>query len=98
MSSAHGAGLMLLPVLAVGATAMPGMPSMAAGGSPLAALTGLAAAGVHTLAMFTVMAACAFLVYEFVGVNVLRRAWFNVDKLWAGVMVGAGALTIALTA
>jgi hypothetical protein len=103
MSSAHGAGLMLLPVLAAGAVAthapMPGMPSTAATtGSPLAALTGLAAAGVHTLAMFAVMAACAVLVYEFVGVNVLRRAWFNVDKLWAGIMVGAGALTIALTA
>ncbi|MEV6849988.1 hypothetical protein [Actinoplanes sp. NPDC051411] len=98
MSSAHGAGLMLLPVLAVGVRPMPGMPSMAATGSPLAALTGLAAAGVHTLAMFTVMAACAVLVYEFVGVNVLRRAWFNMDRLWAGVMVGAGALTIALTA
>jgi hypothetical protein len=66
-------------------------------GTPAAALTGLAAAGVHTIAMFAVMAACAFVVYEFVGVNVLRRAWFNVDRLWAGVMVGAGALTIALT-
>ncbi len=36
--------------------------------------------------------------YGFVGVNILRRAWFNMDRLWAGVMVGAGALTIALTA
>jgi hypothetical protein len=100
MSSAHGAGLMLLPVLAVGAAAhaMPGMPSTATTGSPLAALTGLAAAGVHTLAMFAVMGTCALLVFEFVGVNVLRRAWFNMDRLWAGVMVGAGALTIALTA
>ena len=60
--------------------------------------TGLAAAGVHTIAMFTVMAMCALLVYEFVGVSILRKAWFNMDRLWAGVMVGAGALTIALTA
>jgi len=44
------------------------------------------------------MATCALLVYEFVGLNVLRRAWFNMDKLWAAVMVAAGALTIALTA
>jgi hypothetical protein len=36
-------------------------------------------------------------VYSLVGLSVLRRAWFNVDRLWAGVMVGAGALTIALT-
>jgi hypothetical protein len=48
--------------------------------------------------MFAVMATCAILVYEYIGLNVLRRAWFNVDKLWAAVMVGAGALTIALTA
>ncbi|AEV87517.1 membrane protein [Actinoplanes sp. SE50] len=103
MSSAHGAGLMLLPVLTT--TPVPGashaghaMPGAGAGGSPLAALTGLAAAGVHTVAMFTVMAGCALLVYEFLGVNILRRAWFNVDRLWAGVLVAAGALTIAITA
>ncbi|MEU4218854.1 hypothetical protein AB0F10_26245, partial [Actinoplanes sp. NPDC026623] len=62
------------------------------------ALDGLLAAGVHTVAMFAVMATCALLVYEFVGLGVLRRAWFNVDRLWAAVMVAAGALTIALTA
>jgi hypothetical protein len=105
MSSAHGAGLMLLPVLAAGSAGaithdhMPGMLSGAgARGTPAAALGGLAAAGVHTIAMFTVMATCAVLAYEFVGVNILRRAWFNMDKVWAGVMVAAGALTIALTA
>jgi hypothetical protein len=105
MSSAHGAGLMLLPVLAAGsatAVAHDRMPGMTAAsgvdGTPAAALEGLAAAGVHTIAMFAVMATCAVLVYEFVGVNVLRRAWFNMDKVWAGVMVAAGALTIALTA
>lgn len=103
MSSAHGAGLMLLPVLTTTAVAGAGMhhhlavPS-AGTGTPAAALTGLAAAGVHTLAMFAVMGTCAMVVYTFVGVAILRRAWFNVDKLWAGVMVGAGALTIALTA
>ena len=100
MSSAHGAGLMLLPVLATSAVAAHAghLDHRLATDTPGAALSGLAAAGVHTLAMFTVMAACAVLVYEFVGVNILRRAWFNMDRLWAGVMVGAGALTIALTA
>lgn len=99
MSSAHGAGLMLLPVLAT--TTVAGhmaheTPTTRLDGTPAAALEGLAAAGVHTLAMFAVMAACAIAVYEFVGVNVLRRAWFNMDRLWAAVMVAAGALTIAL--
>ncbi|MET0423750.1 MAG: hypothetical protein ABW046_07750 [Actinoplanes sp.] len=101
MSSAHGAGLMLLPVLATTWVLTQMDLRLRAGrldGTPAAALTGLGAAGVHTLAMFAVMTACAVLVYEFVGVNILRRAWFNMDKVWAGVMVGAGALTIALTA
>ncbi|MGW4947065.1 hypothetical protein ACWEOZ_36395 [Actinoplanes sp. NPDC004185] len=106
MSSAHGAGLMLLPVLATTTTAQQGghaghlAAAAPAGlaGTPAAALDGLLAAGVHTVAMFAVLATCAVLVYEFVGLSVLRRAWFNVDKLWAAVMVAAGALTIALTA
>ena len=67
-------------------------------GAPVAALDGLAAAGVHTIAMLTVMAACALIVYQFVGVSILRTAWFNMDRVWAAVMVGTGALTIALTA
>jgi hypothetical protein len=97
VSSAHGAGLMLLPVLAT--TPMPGHTAHQAGAPAAAgALTGLAAAGVHTIAMVAVMAGCALVVYEFVGVDMLRRAWFNVDRLWAAVMVSAGALTIALTA
>jgi hypothetical protein len=96
VSSAHGAGLMLLPVLAT--EPMPAGHLDHAMAAPAAgALTGLAAAGVHTVAMLTVMGTIALVVYEFVGVGVLRRAWFNVDRLWAAVMVGAGALTIALT-
>lgn len=104
MSSAHGAGLMLLPVLATTSEQPAGhsghlaTAAAGAGGTPAAALEGLLAAGAHTVAMFAVLAACAVLVYEFVGLSVLRRAWFNVDKLWAAVMVAAGALTIALTA
>ena len=95
VSSAHGAGLMLLPVLAT--EPMPGHVGHAMAAPAAGALTGLAAAGIHTLSMLAVMGTVALLVYEFVGVGVLRRAWFNVDRLWAAVMVGAGALTIALT-
>jgi len=99
MSSAHGAGLMLLPVLALNAPMTHDGMSMTTtkAGTPLAALSGLGAAGVHTIAMFAVMGTCAILIYEYVGLKVLRRGWFNMDKVWAGVMVGAGALTIALT-
>ncbi|MFI5491647.1 hypothetical protein [Actinoplanes sp. NPDC051859] len=100
MSSAHGAGLMLLPVLATTPvlTAGHGSHAAALAAAPAGALTGLLAAGMHTVAMFAVLGVCAVVVYEFAGLKVLRTAWFNVDKLWAAVMVAAGALTIALTA
>ncbi|MDP9796521.1 hypothetical protein J2S43_005033 [Catenuloplanes nepalensis] len=95
MSSAHGAGLMLLPVLATAppAGAHEGHAVAAAGGD---ALTGLLAAGVHTLAMFGAAAVVAALVHEVVGLRILRTAWFNLDRLWAGVLIAAGLLTIAV--
>ncbi|SBT42547.1 hypothetical protein [Micromonospora auratinigra] len=94
MSSAHGAGLMLLPVLLAepAVTAGPHAGHLAA--APAGALTGLAAAGVHTVAMLAVALAVAVVVYEVLGVGVLRRAWFNVDRLWAGVLVAAGVVTL----
>ena len=94
MSSAHGAGLMLFPVLL-------GLPGPA-GGEDLANLAAaeagaLQAAGavvVHTGAMLAVMAAVALLVYERLGVGVLRRAWINLDRLWASAVVVAGVATL----
>jgi hypothetical protein len=92
MSSAHGAGLMLLPVLV--AEPVPGGHSGHLAAAPVGALLGLAAAGVHTVAMLGVALAVALLVYQVLGVGVLRRAWFNVDRLWAGVLVAAGLVTL----
>ncbi|MCG5436811.1 hypothetical protein [Micromonospora foliorum] len=92
MSSAHGAGLMLLPVLV--AEPVPGGHSGHLAAAPVGALSGLAAAGVHTVAMLGVALAVALLVYHVLGVGVLRRAWFNVDRLWAGVLVAAGVVTL----
>ncbi|WTZ28286.1 hypothetical protein OG344_18390 [Microbispora sp. NBC_01389] len=84
MSSMHGAGLMLLPVL----TRMPASHH----GHALSG--GLFVAGVHTLAMFLTATVVAVVVYEFLGVAVLRRAWFNLDRMWAFALVGAGVLTL----
>ncbi|WP_127502271.1 hypothetical protein [Actinoplanes solisilvae] len=99
VSSAHGAGLMLLPVLATTPTSMPAghhEHMMGASAPATGALTGLAAAGVHTLAMVAVQGLCALIVYQFVGLGILRRAWFNVDRLWAAVMVAVGALSVTI--
>ncbi|MEV4762197.1 hypothetical protein AB0J89_06130 [Micromonospora chokoriensis] len=92
MSSAHGAGLMLLPVLV--AEPVSGGHSGHRAAAPVGALTGLAAAGVHTVAMLGTAVVVAMLVYQVLGVGVLRRAWFNVDRLWAGVLVAAGLVTL----
>jgi hypothetical protein len=49
---------------------------------------------VHSLAMLLVMGAVAIVVYEQLGVGVLRRAWLNVDLLWAIALVAAGIVTL----
>ena len=44
--------------------------------------------------MFVVMTAAAVVVYEKVGVAVLRRAWINMDVVWAVTIVVAGVAAI----
>jgi len=102
MASAHGAGLMLIPLfLRLSSTEQ--MHGAHVHSTHLAAMDGsatvfadLALVGLHTLTMFAVMAAVAFVVYEKLGVLILKRAWFNVDILWAGALVGAGVITLAV--
>jgi hypothetical protein len=48
----------------------------------------------HVAAMLAVMGLVAVVVYEKVGGNVLRRAWINLDHLWAAAFVAAGAVTL----
>jgi hypothetical protein len=88
MSSAHGAGLMLAPVLL-------GMP-VAGGYHSLSeiSLQAALAATVHVTAMLAVMAVVAIVVYEKVGLGILRRGWFNLDLGWSLVLVGSGAVTL----
>ena len=87
MSTAHGAGLMLFPVLV-------GMP---AGGGSMVMPTSVAVVLVHTLAMVAVAGATALVVYQSVGVGILRTGWFNMDRAWSYVL-GAGAAATLLVA
>ena len=48
----------------------------------------------HVGAMLIVMGAVALLVYDKLGVRVLRKAWINSDHLWAASFVLAGAITL----
>ena len=88
MSSAHGAGLMLAPVLL---------------GWPVAgsyhslrdiSLQAAAAATIHVAAMLFVMGVVSVVVYEKVGLRILRRGWVNMDLGWSFVMIASGAITL----
>jgi hypothetical protein len=97
MSSAHGAGLMVAPVLiGVGAAdaAANDHALEAAGGGGAELLTGAVGLLLHVVAMVAVMAFVALLVYDRVGVAVLRKAWINLDGVWAVAFVVAGVLTL----
>ncbi len=95
MASAHGAGLMLFPIL-LGMT-----PHSAHSAHQMAAAhaahTVWQAAGVvivHTGAMVIVMGAIAIVVYDYVGLAILRSAWINLDTIWAGALVAAGLVSL----
>jgi hypothetical protein len=93
MSTAHGAGLMLFPVL-VGLPGTGGHDHASEVLSGVSAVTDVAAVLVHTTAMLVAMGLVAILVYDKLGLGVLRKAWLNLDRLWAVAVVGAGALAL----
>jgi hypothetical protein len=94
MSSMHGAGLMLLPVLTSSGTAPAHHDHGLTSSSGSALSTGIFVTAVHTLSMFVVAGVIAVLVYEIVGLAILRRAWFNLDRIWAVALIGAGTFTL----
>jgi hypothetical protein len=96
MATAHGAGLMVVPVLLGGdvasAHAAHGHAVHAAGlGGPEAALV---ATTIHAAGYLIVSALVAAVVYERLGLKFLRTRWFNMDLLWALALVATGALTL----
>lgn len=94
MSSAHGAGLMLFPVVLGLSASAPAADIPVVGLDPGTLLEDVAAVLMHTGAMLLTMAVVAVVVYEKLGVGVLRRAWLNLDLLWAVGFITAGAVTL----
>lgn len=102
MASAHGAGLMLVPVLlawpasaqAAGFAAHEGhhllFRSWPAGGTAQT----FAAVGLHSAAYLLVAALIAMLVYEKLGVEVLRYTWFNLDRVWGIALLVSSAFLV----
>ncbi len=97
MATAHGAGLMLLPVLLempIGIAHHNHAYVAVATAVGSSAVTALAAIAVHTAAMLAVAGVVAVAVYEWVGLAFLRRGWINLDLVWVLALIGAGAILL----
>jgi hypothetical protein len=90
MASAHGAGLMVVPVLL-------GAKSIFCGTTPFNANSLLsfqpavatAAVGIHTISHLVVSGLVAWIVYDFIGLALLRRSWINLDLIWCFSLLAA---------
>jgi hypothetical protein len=98
MASIHGAGLMVLPFVLPGryvaaANHHHSMPALASL-SPMPGSLGVTAPLIHTVGYLAMTALLAAIVYEKVGLRILRKAWINLNAVWAAALIGAGALTL----
>ncbi len=91
MASAHGAGLMLLPIL-IGMSPEHAHHGMQMSETALSGpWTALLATALHTLGYLLVTGTIALVVYKKLGLDLLRKAWINLDLIWAvALMVTAG--------
>jgi len=94
MATAHGAGLMVVPVFMGMSMSGAGehahdMPAEGAGVGAAFFATGL-----HAVGYLAVTAFIAVLVFEKLGVGILRRGWFNLDLIWSAALVATGVLTL----
>jgi len=98
MASAHGAGLMVLPLVLGAAYPAAHARHLAQASLGLGSLewSGVAAAAVHSAGYLLVTGAIAVVVYERVGLRFLRSAWLNLDLLWAVALVITGVGTAVL--
>ncbi|HXI38383.1 MAG TPA: hypothetical protein VNH83_00320 [Bryobacteraceae bacterium] len=98
MASAHGAGFMVLPVVMVlpASAAAAGHHTHMQGAGLQDPLTGLLATLVHTLGYLTFTAVIALVVYYKLGLALLRRAWWNLDLVWASALIVTGLVALAI--
>jgi hypothetical protein len=88
MATAHGAGLMLLPMLVRQHDgAAPAHGHHAASSGPALLL-------VHTAALLLAMTACALAAFRLSDVRFLRRTWIDTDVLWSGALAASGIVVL----
>ncbi len=87
MATAHGAGMMLIPVLMPLAQVGEHAHHMPVTNSLLVASLAVL---VHSLAMLLTTGGVALVVYQWVGLDFLRRGWINLDLLWTAALIFIG--------
>ncbi|MEP2029678.1 MAG: hypothetical protein ABJI96_13340 [Paracoccaceae bacterium] len=100
-ATAHGAGLMLVPIylgicglLATGQDVSENGQAAAQALMSNNILTAFAVAAVHTLAMTFAGAAIAVFVYLWFGLKFISKSWFNLDLIWAISLIVVGLFGI----
>jgi hypothetical protein len=94
MASAHGAGFMLLPVM-MGVWGEHGSHEMHA---PISSgpWTGALAVAVHALGYLLTTGVVAFVVYQWAGLSLLRKAWVNLDVVWAVALIVTAVVALVM--
>jgi hypothetical protein len=92
MSSAHGAGLMVAPLLIAGASGGGGHDLL--GGTHLDLPETALLITLHAAIMIGVTAAVALGVYTRFSTTLLRRIWPNLDGVWAAAFVVSGTFAL----
>ena len=104
-ATAHGAGLMLAPVylgLCAGASQSTPSSPIDRGVDAMSGLmrsgivTSVAVSAVHTIAMALAGGAMAWIVYRWAGLSLLRRAWLNLEGVWAASLIVTGVVSCTL--
>jgi hypothetical protein len=94
IASAHGAGLMVLPIWL---HMSPAFGDHAAHGHATTTIaSGLAATALHSGSYLVMTALIAVIVFHTLGVGLLRKAWINLDLIWAAALITSGSLTLLL--
>ena len=97
VATAHGAGLMLLPIYLGLCTA----GEQDAGHQAAAALmrgnlgTAIIVSIVHATAMIVSGGIVAFAVYEWLGLRFISKSWFNLDVVWALSLILVGTIGVS---
>jgi hypothetical protein len=96
MASAHGAGLMLLPIVIGMAGSHEGHAGHVEAFASSGVRTQFLAVSVHTCGYLLLTGLAAWIVYAKFGVAILRSAWLNLDFVWAIALISTACLTLAM--